>query len=91
MDPGDKHRDDSLAALGRSLVGADLGDRALAVLQPPAVLHRPVVHGVEGLSPQRDLGHLRPAWIDQRLPRDGDQVGLALLQDGLGGRQLNGW
>src|SRR5436190_15376952 len=26
--------DDSLAALGRSLVGADLGDRALAVLQP---------------------------------------------------------
>ena len=66
------------------LVGADLRDRAFAVLQPPAVLHGPIVHGVEGLSPQRDLRHLRPARIDQRLARDGDQVGLALLQDGLG-------
>ena len=71
------------------LVGADLLDRALAVLQPPAVLHRPVVHGVEGLAPQRDLGHLRPARIDQGLARNRDQVGLALLQDVLGAEGID--
>jgi len=54
------------------------------MLQPPTVLHGPVVHGVEGLSPKRNLRHLWPAWVDECLPRNGDQVGLSLAQDVFG-------
>ena len=38
----------------------------------------------KAFAPKRNLCHLRPAWIDECLARDGDQVGLALLQDVLG-------
>src|SRR4029079_5676194 len=70
------------------LVGATLRDRSLAMLEPPTILHGPIVHRIEGPAAECDLRHLRPGRIDQRLARNGDQVGLALLQYVLGKERI---
>jgi hypothetical protein len=50
------------------------------MLEPPTVLNRPVVRGVDRFATERDFCHLRPTRVDQSLTGDGDKVGAALAR-----------
>src|SRR5580658_6606617 len=57
--------------------GAQAG---LAALEPPSRLHRPM-REIRRLARKRLLGVERPVGIEQRLTADGDEIGLAFLED----------
>jgi hypothetical protein len=55
------------------------------LLEPPARFNGPIVHGFDGLTPEGNFRHLRPARIDEGRAPSGNEIGAALLQDVLAG------